>query len=112
MLPGDCRVSPVNRRRFLVRGVQLGAGLTALSLFGPSLSLARGSFRAEDLVDEGDSLRRGRGSDVQLVGAGAGAALQAVRAGGSFTSGTLQASFPFSHVGLHWSGEDLAAASL
>jgi len=101
-------MSKYGRRRFLMRGVRLGAGLTALSFVTPALSLARGSFRAEELVDEGESLRRGRGSDVQLMGAGAGTAVQPVRVGGRFTSGTLQAPFPFSHVGLHWAENDQA----
>ena len=91
------------RREFLARSVLLAAGVSTLTLIRPAPSFAR-SLIAEDLVDAGESLRRGGGREVVLGSAPDGtAALRAARDGGVFTSRVLQSSIGFTHLGLHWS---------
>lgn len=91
------------RREFLARSVLLAAGVSTLTLIRPAPSFAR-SLIAEDLVDAGESLRRGGGREVALGFAPDGtAALRAARDGGVFTSRVLQSSIGFTHLGLHWS---------
>src|SRR5215210_5739260 len=92
------------RREFLARSAMLAAGVSALTLASPTLSFARSSVVAEDLVDAGEAFRRGGGREVVLGSAPDGtSALRAARDGSVFTSRVLQSSIGFTHVGLHWS---------
>jgi hypothetical protein len=91
------------RREFLARSALLAAGVSTLALIRPAPSFSRSSV-AEDLVDAGESFRRGGGRGVTLGSAPDGSpALQAAHDGVVFTSRVLQSSMGFTHVGLHWS---------
>ena len=91
------------RRKFLARSALLAAGVSTLSFIRPAPSFARSSV-AEDLIDAGQSFRRGSGRGVTLGSASDGSpALRAGHDGAVFTSRVLQSSIGFTHVGLHWS---------
>jgi hypothetical protein len=91
------------RREFLTRSALLAAGVSTLAFIRPAPSFARSSV-AEDLVDAGESFRRGSGRGVTLGSASDGSpALRAAHDGAVFTSRVLQSSTGFTHVGLHWS---------
>ena len=91
------------RREFLARSALLAAGVSTLAFIRPAPSFARSSV-AEDLVDAGESFRRGGGRGVALGSASDGSpALRAAHDGAVFTSRVLHSSMGFTHVGLHWS---------
>jgi hypothetical protein len=91
------------RREFLARSALLAAGVSTLALIRPAPSFSRSSV-AEDLVDAGESFRRGGGRGMTLGSASdGGPALRAAHDGAVFTSRVLQSSMGFTHVGLHWS---------
>ena len=90
------------RREFLVRSALLAAGVSTLPLLRPTPSLAQRPIPTEDLVDAGETFRRGSARGVALGSGPDGAALRPVRDGGVFTSRVLRSSIGFTHVGLHW----------
>ncbi len=92
----------VTRREFIVRSAALAAAATVLPLVRPSISLAGGQVHAESLSEAGEAFRRGAVRGVAVVPGPRGPVLQATRDGGVYTSGVLQSSTPFTHVGLHW----------
>jgi hypothetical protein len=90
------------RREFLVRSALLAAGVSTLPLLRPAPSLAQRLIPAEDLVDAGETFRRGSARGVALGSGPEGTALRPARDGGVFTSRVLRSSIGFTHVGLHW----------
>jgi hypothetical protein len=89
------------RREFLARSALLAAGVSTLALIRPAPSFSRSSV-AEDLVDAGESFRRGGGRGMTLGSASdGGPALRAAHDGAVFTTRVLQSSMGFTHVGLH-----------
>ena len=91
------------RREFLARSALLAAGVSTLAFIRPAPSFSRSSV-AEDLVDAGETFRRGGVRGVTLGSAPDGSpALRAAHDGAVFTSRVLQSSMGFTHVGLHWS---------
>src|SRR3712207_4834686 len=91
------------RREFLARSALLAASVSTLAFIRPTPSFALSSV-AEDLVDAGESFRRGGGRGATLGSASDGsAALRAAHDWVVFTSRALHSSVGFTHVGLHWS---------
>jgi hypothetical protein len=90
------------RREFLIRSALLAAGVSTLPLLRPTPSLARKAIPAEDLVDAGETFRRGSARGVALGSGPDATVLRPARDGGVFTSRVLQSSIGFTHVGLHW----------
>ena len=91
------------RREFLARSALLAAGVCTLPLIRPAPSFSRSSV-VEDLVDAGETFRRGGGRGVTLGAAPDGSpALRAAHDGALFASRVLQSSMGRTHVGLHWS---------
>ena len=93
------------RRGFLRRGGMLAAGVSTLPLVYHDHALAQGSVAAEDLISEdlvdvGETFRRGNANGVKPDGV----AVRATQDKGVFTSRVLESSTSFTHVGLHWSG--------
>ena len=77
------------RREFLARSALLAAGVSTLAFIRPAPSFARSPV-AEDLVDAGESFRRGGGRGVALGSAPDGSpALRAAHDGAVFTSRVL-----------------------
>lgn len=102
------------RREFLARSALLAAGVSVLPLFRPASSLAQGkrSIVAEDLVDIGETFRRGSARGTALGSSSDGIVLRTTGSRGVFTSRVLQSSAPFTHVGLHWSADVPSDAGL
>lgn len=105
------------RRDFLARSALLAAGMSAFPLLRPASSLAQSSasaedLAAEDLVDTGETFRRGNARGVGFSSASNGTVLQATHDGGHFTSRVLHSSIEFTHVGLHWSAAVPSGAKL
>lgn len=106
---------PFSRRTFLqAAGLASGAALLPfgrpLPVFGQS---APAMLRAEDLVDTPDTFRAGSGAGLRLYAAPDGeGVLSATGPARAFTSAVLAASFPFSHLGLHWVARTPAGTAL
>ena len=102
------------RREFIVRSALLAAGVSTLPLLrtAPSFAQSQRPIVAEDLVDAGESFRRGSGRGVALRSASNETALRTAGDGGVFTSRVLRSSAPFTHVGLHWSADVPSDAGL
>jgi hypothetical protein len=101
------------RREFLRRSGMLAASASALPLVYPNSALAQDSRAGEDLpseelVDAGESFRRGNANGARADGA----AVRATRDKGVFTSRVLQSSTSFTHVGLHWSASVPSGSAL
>lgn len=91
--------------------------MSAFPLLRPASSLAQSSasaedLAAEDLVDTGETFRRGNARGVGFSSASNGTVLQATHDGGHFTSRVLHSSIEFTHVGLHWSAAVPSGAKL
>ena len=90
------------RRDFLTRSALLAAGVSAFPLLRPASSLAQsaasddntaaGDVAAEDLVDAGETFRRGSARGVEFGSSSNGPLLKAARDGGLFTSRVLRTS--------------------
>src|SRR5215210_6563073 len=102
------------RREFIVRSALLAAGVSTLPLLhtAPSFAQSQRPIVAEDLVDAGESFRRGSGRGVALRSASNETALRTASDGGVFTSRVLRSSAPFTHVGLHLSADVPSDAGL
>ena len=90
------------RRDFLVRSALLVAGVSALPILRPACSLAQSTasnedtsaedLAAEDLVDAGETFRRGSARGIEFGSASNGPVLQAAHGRGLFTSRVLRSS--------------------
>ncbi len=101
------------RREFIRRSGILAAGVSTLPLVYPHDALGQGSGPGEDLpseelVDAGETFRRGNANGAKADGA----AVRATQDKGVFTSRVLQSSTPFTHVGLHWSASVPSGSAL
>src|SRR5918998_1587502 len=72
------------RREFLIRSALLAAGVSSLPLLRPTLSTARVVIPAEDLVDAGETFRRGSARGVALGPGPDATVLRPARDGGVF----------------------------
>ncbi|MDP8924914.1 MAG: N-acetylmuramoyl-L-alanine amidase [Chloroflexota bacterium] len=93
----------LTRREMLAGSIRLAAAVASVALLRSDVALAQPPAHGEDLVDDGDALRRGNARGTAVVATPEGPALRATEEGGAFTSATLQSSARFTHVGLHWS---------
>ena len=109
----DPTIEHLTRRQLLARSAGLAIGAAGLALLpAPALAQRALPTRDEDLVDEGDAFRRGVGRGVTVAPTPGGPALRATDPEGAFTSATLVATAPFTHVGLHWSASVAPTAEL
>jgi hypothetical protein len=90
----------VSRRRLLRAGAGLTAGAAALTR--RQRTSAQPLLASEDLVDAGESFRRGEMHGATLAPGPAGPVIRAMDSAAVFTSVVMSATFPFTHVGLHW----------
>lgn len=101
------------RREFLKRSGILAAGVSTLPLVYPHDALGQSSgpgedLPSEDLIDAGETFRRGNANGAKADGA----AVRATQVKGVFTSRVLHSSTPFTHVGLHWSASVPSGSAL